>query len=325
MLNITAVHTVFQKEELFQGIAARYDIGTPLRSRFILNGLNDTYEVETTVGTFILRIYKHAWRSEAEVRFELELLSFLASWDMPVARPLLRIDGELITKLNAPEGFRYAALFTFAEGIGKVDLESSSSYGRAVAHLHYAMDQYVPAYERFALDASHLLDEPLQQLLPFLRHRPSDVKLVQDIALRLRSTLETASLASYDWGICHGDLHGWNVFHRDDGSLTHFDFDCCGMGWRSYDLSVFLWDRVHGRQVGSFEDACWDAFLKAYLEERTMNEQDLAMIPAFVAVRQIWLMGLHTGRSPVWGAWQDDGYFDGKLKFLYAWVEKHQL
>ncbi|WP_138754320.1 phosphotransferase [Paenibacillus sinopodophylli] len=325
MLNITTVHSVFQKEELFESIAKQYDIGTPLKSRFVSNGLNDTYEVVTNNGTFVLRIYKHLWRNEAEIRFELELLDELFRLGSPVSRPLSRNDGELITQLNAPEGIRYAVLFTFAEGKGKVDMETSRSYGRAAAQLHHAMDQIVPRHTRFELDVHHLLDEPLQTLLPFLQHRPSDAKQLQEIASRLKTKLTSASIVASDWGICHGDLHGWNVFHTEDGSLTHFDFDCCGIGWRSYDISVFLWNLAQEKQEEGFEDERWDAFLKAYLEERPLNEHDLAMIPAFVAIRQIWLIGLHTGRSAVWGAWQDDGYFDWKLKFLFAWVEKHQL
>lgn len=326
MLNVTAVHTVFHKDDLFEAMAELYDIGTPQGSRFLSNGLNDTYEAETDRGKYILRIYKHKWRTEADIRFELELLAYLSSWDMPVSHAIPRKDGELLTELDAPEGIRYAALFTFAEGTGKVDAETSKSYGHAVAQLHHAMDQYTPKHNRFELDTRHLLDEPLQQLLPFLKHRPADGKQVIEIAERLKKQLDTVSRGLYDWGICHGDLHGWNVYHSDDGSLTHFDFDCCGMGWRSYDLSVFLWDRMHGKQdSSSFEDECWDAFLHAYLKERPLSEQDLAMIPLFVAVRQIWLIGLHTGRSEVWGAWQDDGYFDGKLKFLTHWVDAHKL
>lgn len=324
MLSIQAVHTVFHKDELFSEMALLYDMGTPLKSRFVSNGLNDTYAVDTDSGKFILRVYKHNWRTESDIRFELELLDFLKGCDLPVSYPIAKRDGEWLTELDAPEGIRYAALFSYADGTGKVDLETSRAYGRAIAELHYAMDRYEPKHKRFELDARHLLDEPLEQLLPFLQHRPNDMKLVEEIAGRLSKQLEAVSSGTYEWGVCHGDLHGWNVFHSADGGLTHFDFDCCGMGWRSYDLSVYLWDLVHGKE-DSFKHECWDAFLEAYLEERPLSEQDVAIIPVFVAVRQLWLMGLHTGRSSVWGSWQDDGYFDGKLKFLSAWVDVHEL
>ncbi|WP_146762416.1 hypothetical protein [Paenibacillus contaminans] len=80
-----------------------------------------------------------------------------------------------------------------------------------------------------------------------------------------------------------------------------------------------------GRAEDGFSDERWDAFLAAYLQERPLPEIDLNMIPTFVAIRQIWLIGLHTGNSPIWGAWQDDRYFDRKLRFLREWMETHRL
>ena len=87
MLRVTPVHTVFHKDKLFAALADAYDIGTPSCSRFVSNGLNDTYIVETNRGSFVLRIYKHNWRTEADIRFELELLIHLQNRGIPVSVP----------------------------------------------------------------------------------------------------------------------------------------------------------------------------------------------------------------------------------------------
>lgn len=326
MIHIPAAHTVFNKESLFHTMASLYDIGTPNSSRFIENGLNDTYSVETEKGRFILRIYKYNWRTEEDIQFELDLLLHLHDAVIPVSHPISRKDDEWLTELDAPEGKRYAVMFTFANGKGKVDVPTSRIYGHSIALLHNSLDSYVPIHDRFELNTSHLLEEPLQHMLPFLQHRPEDWQFVQETASLLQKRIDALPKEALDWGVCHGDLHGWNVFHGDDGSLTHFDFDCGGMGWRSYDLSVFLWDQVHGKtEQGSFKNECWDAFLAAYVIERPLSEADLAMIPIFVATRQLWLMGLHTQNSGIWGAWQNDGYFDGKLAFLRAWIAEYPI
>lgn len=327
MLHVPALHTVFHHAKLFEAIAPLYDIGTPIASRFIANNLNDTYGVETECGKFILRIYKPNWRTEEHIRYELGLLLHLHQHNIPVSIPVARRDGEWLTELNAPEGTRYVVVFTFAEGQGKVDVESSRLYGRSIALLHQAADNFTPEHNRFALDIRHLLDEPAQHILPFLQHRPDDAAFVMEASDRLKVHLNSQPEGSLDWGACHGDLHGWNVFYSETGGLTHFDFDCCGIGWRAYDLAVFQWCRVDQRdpEKNGYQDECWDAFLDAYQQERPLRKVDLAMIPAFVAVRQIWLMGLHTGNSAVWGAWQDDGYFNRKLKFLRQWMHEHPL
>ncbi|MFD0677554.1 MULTISPECIES: phosphotransferase [unclassified Paenibacillus] len=317
---------MFQKEELFNTISKLYNIGTPISSRFVMNGLNDTYIVETNQGAFVLRIYKHQWRSESDIHYELDFLVHLHHHGIPVSTPIPRLDGGWLTELEAPEGLRYAVLFTFAHGKTKVDVQTSRIFGRSVALLHRAADEYMPLHSRFSLDAKHLLDEPVQHILPFLQHRSDDYALVQEVTRRLRGYLDALPEGLLDWGACHGDLHGWNVHYTDAEALTHFDLDCCGRGWRSYDLSVFLWCRVESRtKKEEFKDECWDAFLDAYMKERPLQEADLVAIPIFVAVRQLWLMGLHTGNSAIWGAWQDDSYFDRKLKFLNAWTKAYSL
>lgn len=325
MVLIPAAHTVFQKERLAHAAARLYEIGTPRSSRFVSNGLNDTYSIETDNGIYFVRIYKFNWRTESDIRFELEFVLHLHHCGIPVSIPIARRDGEWLTELDAPEGKRYMALFTLAAGKEKRDAETSRLYGTAIAELHRAADSFALSSVRFELDLQHLLDQPLQHLLPFLRHRPDDEQFILVAANRLKKRIAGLLDEGLEWGVCHGDLHGSNVHFASDGELTHFDFDCCGMGWRSYDLSVFWWDRVQSAKLESFENEQWDAFLAAYLKVRPLNRVDLEAIPAFVAIRHIWLLGLHTGNSAVWGAWQDDPYFDRKLKFLRAWTEAHGL
>lgn len=116
MVYIPAIHSVFDNENLFKTMAILYNIGTPTKSRFVANGLNDTYMVETENGPFILRIYKHQWRSESDIRFELDLLLHLNRCGIPVSHLIPSRDGQWLTEIEAPEGMRYAVLFTYADG-----------------------------------------------------------------------------------------------------------------------------------------------------------------------------------------------------------------
>jgi Ser/Thr protein kinase RdoA (MazF antagonist) len=106
----------------------------------------------------------------------------------------------------------------------------------------------------------------------------------------------------------------------------HFDFDCGGAGWRAYDVAVYLWARVRSKGKEHFKNEQWDTFLAAYQKYRALSDSDLRAIPIFVAIREIWLMGLHTSNSQVWGGnWQDDRYFDTNLRFLRDWCEEHSI
>lgn len=124
--------------------------------------------------------------------------------------------------------------------------------------------------------------------------------------------------------MCYGDLHGGNV-HFHEKSLIHFDFDCGGFGWRAYDVSVFLWAKVRGRGKEHFENDQWNTFIESYQQINALSEFALKAIPLFIAIREIWLMGLHTGNSHICGSWQDDNYFNTNLQFLRDWCQKHSI
>src|SRR5207253_3151224 len=105
----------------------------------------------------------------------------------------------------------------------------------------------------------------------------------------LRGRFACLPIEALEMGICHGDLHGGNACLGPDGRLTFFDFDCCGVGYRAYEVAVFRWaaEFFHPDQKG---EARWGAFLRAYTARRTLAELDLAAVPLFVAARQFWLM-----------------------------------
>ena len=62
------------------------------------------------------------------------------------------------------------------------------------------------------------------------------------------------------------------------------------------------------------------AYLTGYLRHRPVNSIDIAAIPTFVAIRQIWLTGLHVGLADRFG-WHflNDQYFDRQFKVLRNW------
>jgi len=160
------------------------------------------------------------------------------------------------------------------------------------------------------------LDRSLQSIHPLLVHRPNDWEYLVTLAEKLQLHVQDVPLDSLESGFCHGDLHGGNAHIDQDKTLTFFDFDCCGLGWRAYDIAVFRWDaRLRGK-----EQERWKAFLPGYREERELSTTDIQAVPYFVAIRQLWLMGLHTSNGQDWGfGWMNDRYFDQAITFFRAW------
>jgi Ser/Thr protein kinase RdoA (MazF antagonist) len=235
------------------------------------------------------------------------VLTHLDRKGVPVAAPIARKDGGFLRALCAPEGTRHVALFNYARGRELChDEEQNYRYGRAVAEVHAATDDFTSHHRRFELDLHHLIDQPLAAIQPFLAHRPDDWTYLQRIADMLRERIVSLPAERLERGFCHGDFHGGNAHIDDQATITFFDFDCGGPGWRAYDIAVFRWG-PQGRN-----DDAWSAFLKGYTERRALNQLDLAAVPLFVAIRHIWLLGLPTGNSRDWGCgWINDAYFDG--------------
>ncbi|SDX03876.1 phosphotransferase [Paenibacillus sp. CF384] len=325
MLKLPVNHSVISSNALMVTINDLYEVGDVTECRFLSNGLNDTYMLKTRTSKYVLRIYKEHWRKKNDVDFEVELLNHLNDKEIPVSAPVPRKDGGYVIELDAPEGERYAVLFTYAEG-GYSDTKASSElYGEQVAKMHLAMNDFIGGPDRFKIDLEHLLKEPLHNIRQskLLAHRPEDIDYLESLSQVLSSRIAEIS-SELEWGMCHGDLHGGNV-HFHENTLTHFDFDCGGFGWRAYDVSVFLWVRVRGKEKEQYDNEHWVGFLDAYQKVKVLSEYDLKAIPVFVAIREIWLMGLHTSFGHVWGAWQDDHYFNTNLKFLRNWCEHHAI
>src|SRR5581483_2070939 len=98
-----------------------------------------------------------------------------------------------------------------------------------------------------------------------------------------------------------------------DGGVTLFDFDCGGMGYRAYELAVFRWG-VGGAWAKDAE-RLWALFLEHYAAHQPVAQADLDAVPLFVAVRQLWWMGLQAANADDWGSrrWLDERSMDQHL------------
>lgn len=236
-----------------------------------------------------------------------------------MAAPVAKTDGSLLSLVEQPEGQRSAVLFTYAEGDQPGDLMEGQArlFGRAAANVHSASDDFTSQYQRFRLDLSHLIDEPLAKTLPFLDRRPEDQRYLQDFAARVRERL-IAVQSELEVGPCHGDLHGMNAAFDQNGRVVMFDFDCGGLGWRSYDIAVYRWFAAQRNK-----DQNWKMFLEGYQASRPLPPVDLETVPLFVAVRCLWILGLHIGNSLFLGrGWINNQYFDYWFNFIRDWEGK---
>lgn len=313
-----ALISILSPAALAEDILPNFGIGPVAECRFYSGGFNHTYRVAARSGeTYYFRAYRPMWRTLADIRCELDALVHLARKDFPAARPQPYAGGEPYCEIFAPEGVRYGALFSLAPG-EELTYEHepdkvSYRYGRAVAAMHNAFDDFSSPHERFRKDLPHLIDKPLANIQPFLAHKPADWDYLLHFADKLRKKIAALPAENLEQGFCHGDLQGYHAKEAPDGTLTFFDFDCGGFGYRAYDLAVFLWCARLEEQV----EQRWKPFLQGYQEVRALQPLDIQAAALFVGGRYLWHMGVHTQNAPDWGIdFLNDGYFERRIKTL---------
>jgi len=316
---IPVIHSIPSGEALVENVLCHYQLGTSLSCRLYKRGLNDTYLVKTEQDRYILRVYRRGWRTKQEIDFELELLTFLHEKNMPVAYPITKKDGSYTEELTAPEGNRYAAVFSYASGKAmneKLDSEQSRRLGEVLATLHEMTNDFKSNFSRPALSSEYLLHYPMDVITQLFRYRQSDIDFLQKQLEKIKVALAQLKLSSSApaYGICVGDVHSGNAHFTDKGQLTLFDFDQCGYGWRAFDIAKFM----HTTYAWKIDASVRKTFLEGYQAIRQLSEAELASLPIFVKVAHIWVMGINcsvAGDVVPYGHFTDE-WFESKLALL---------
>lgn len=249
-------------------------------------GISDVYLVQDDDGRqYILRVSHHYWRSQGEVAFELEFLTYLHRLGIPVAQPLPTRTGDLWVTIMAPEGPRIAALFSYAPGtiaLGDLSMAQGKHLGALLAQIHRAGEMFRCGHGRPPLSLGHLLDRSWQLINPYLSlgDRDEVAQQIQDLKNYLATLPQTAPY----WTVCWGDPHSGNVHFTADQQPTLFDFDQCGYGWRAFDIAKFYQVSLQAglrRQVR-------DAFVAGYQSIAPLSRQELDSLQALTQTAHIW-------------------------------------
>lgn len=116
----------------------------------------------------------------------------------------------------------------------------------------------------------------------YLSHLPDKLAIVNAVAHKVRTRVESVGEQSLGFGICHGDFHGGNL-HLCENKVTQFDFEECAFGLRVYDLATFKWGVCGGDQGHDR----WSAFVDGYKAMKPIFEKDISLVDSFVIIREL--------------------------------------
>jgi len=299
--------SIVSAEVIKTRVLSKYRLANPA-CILLARGVNDTYLVTTKRKRYYLRVYRCAWRKRSHITTEVDMLNFLHRAKQPISYPVKRINGAYITRINAPEGFRYAVLFSEATGTipNFRKLSVCHQYGGIAGRMHESMDRCKKDVRRFDIDLKHLIDDSIDSISLISLNRSKEIDYLQKVGAELKSELCKLPTEKPFYGFCHGDHHGGNVHQDSDGRMTVFDFDCYGYGWRAYDVAVFRWSL--GLRYGFSGSQCgkgtrrWNEFMNGYSKVRSLTHNELKATALFIPARHIWLMALHANLSRTVGS-----------------------
>jgi Ser/Thr protein kinase RdoA (MazF antagonist) len=254
---------------------------------------NQVYRVVAEDGAiFALRFHRLGYRSDAELRAELDWMAALQLCGLSVPQPIASRAGhyiectadyrvDMLTWLaGAPMGQTNAALH-LADRAG-----TFYRVGRELARLHSFSDQWLPPadFARPQWDVEGLVgDFPLWGKFwenPALS-RDERKLLLEARAAAYQQLLQTRD--QLDYGLIHADLVRENVLI--DGERLHFiDFDDSGFGFRLFDVATALLKNRSEPDYAALEAALFDG----YHSVRALEAQHLAL---FLMLRAFTYLG----------------------------------
>lgn len=281
-------------------VVPHYDtLGDDTHCTLVHCRVNDTYLISSAGRKYSLKVYRARWRSLESISNEVSCIQHLRARDIPVAAPMSRRDGDIITRIPTPEGVRYAVLFEWVQGmVPSFDDESHSAHiGHQLARLHTASDQMPADCIPRCLDMAALFDRPAARIRAHMESRRPQIARFDSLVESLSHRVRQAAGKMTDWGFCHGDVAHVNL-SVDDHHVHFFDFEWCGSGWRTYDFATYIWSAHH---FGNARDFRWEPLVNSYLEERPQFAACIQFIPLFVILRHFWHASEMIGLAPQLG------------------------
>lgn len=138
MKTFPVIASILSPTELGEFINEKYQLEYNFDCKLFRTGVNHTYFLTTPNTKYVVRVYCRNWRTKTEIQEELSLLNLLKSHHLSISTPIPDKNGNLIQEINAPEGLRYVALFTFAEGekLRFMTKETCFAVGSTMAKIH---------------------------------------------------------------------------------------------------------------------------------------------------------------------------------------------
>ncbi|HET6559882.1 MAG TPA: phosphotransferase [Prolixibacteraceae bacterium] len=284
-------------QHLGQFLQERYSLSKASTCRIIRAGINDTYLITDGSDKYVFRVYSLNWRTLLDINEEIRLLNQLKENNISVSVPILDMENNYVQTINAPEGERFAVMFTYANGekLHSYSLETHYQIGELMARMHkVTVNQQL---DRVNYTPKILLQDSFKQLSEFLPGDKEEMNFMLSAQKYLLLEFQKADQSEIRNGIVHLDIWFENLNVTDDNRLTIFDFDFCGNGWLCLDIAFYIM-QVHNTE--RYEEKDYqpkvDSFLKGYESIIPISEEEKRLLPMLGVCLYFFYLGVQCQR-----------------------------
>lgn len=326
MQSFPVIDSTLSASHIAQFIKDKYEISGDVDGRLFRTGINHSYIITCHSEKFVFRVYSYNWRTELEIQEEIRLLELLKAEGISISYPVKDARGKYIHELSAPEGKRYAMLFSYAEGekVRFLSEETSFNIGILMAKIHRVTENQ--QLNRINYNAHTLTELPYQYALTFFKESNSEMQFIKQAAKAVNKIFSQANTHKIRSGIVHLDIWYDNMHINTESEMTIFDFDFCGNGWLLHDIAYFLMQLFHVEPDKKDFERKKEAFLAGYESITKITEEEKSLL--IYSGLSIWIfyLGIQSQRFDNWSnVFLSENYLKRFMGMAKEWLKYNNI
>lgn len=306
-------------------IRQQYGLGAETHCRIFRTGINHTYMVVDQSQRFVFRIYSHNWRTEQEITEELRLINLLKEAGVSVSYPVMDLHQLYIQKLQAPEGLRYAVLFSYAPGKKIRNFSEATSYnlGVLMAKMHQVAEDV--RLLRIDYNADSLTSNPYRLALRHFPEANEEMQFVKKAGRCVTSAFSGAETGELRKGAVHLDIWYDNM-QINESEMTIFDFDFCGNGWLLHDVGYFIMQLYHVEADKKEYELKKTAFLSGYESVASLSAEEKRLLSYSGLAIWLFYLGVQSQRFDNWSnVFLSENYLKRYIGMVKEWLQYNKI
>lgn len=321
-----AINSTLSPDELSKLIQQKYKLSDKAVCSIFRLAMNHLYIVQDGEQKYVFRVYTYNWRTKLDIEEELRLLLHLKENGKSVAYPIADQSDEYLQEIEAAEGKRFGVLFSFANGAKTAGFSAQTSFliGQTLAKIHQSTENF--ELKRISYDAQNLLSDPVLKIKKFFKENNSEVKFLEQLSAFLVLKMNKIDQQKMRTGSVHLDVWFDNLHIDNEKEVTFFDFDFCGNGYLSFDISYFLFQLLATNLNEEEYQAKADSFLKGYETVTEINDEEKKFLPFACLTIMTYYISVQCNRFEYWtNIFLNEDHLKRMVGNLRRWIAYNKI